>query len=290
MGRANDGPGDGLRMYDELAGWFHLLTAPQEYVEEAADILELLREHVDGPLETLLELGSGGGNTASHLRAHLRLTLADVAPAMLDLSRGLNPECEHVLGDMRSVRLGRTFDAVLVHDAIMYMTTEADLRAAMTTAFVHLRPGGSAVFVPDCVRETFVPTTDHGGHDGPGRALRYLEWSYDPDPADTTFVTDFAILLREGGDDVRVRYDRHVEGVFPRASWLDLLREVGFEATISGFSWQRDVFVARRPGSATPKPEDPPGGRGLRRGSRVAPVRQWRPARRSRRQGARRSS
>ena len=248
MGRASGGPGDGLRMYDELAGWFHLLTAPEEYAEEAADILGLLREHVDGPLETLLELGSGGGNTASHLRAHLRLTLADVAPSMLELSRGLNPGCEHVLGDMRTLRLGRTFDAVLVHDAIMYMTTEADLRAAMTTAFIHLRPGGSAVFVPDCVRETFAPTTDHGGHDGPGRALRYLEWSYDPDPADTMFVTDYAILLREGADDVRVFHDRHVEGVFPRASWLDFLREVGFEPTVSAFSWQRDVFVARRPG------------------------------------------
>lgn len=239
--------GDGPRMYDELADWFHLLTAPEEYADEAAAFLGILREHVDDPLGTLLELGSGGGNTASHLRADLRLTLTDVAPGMLELSRGLNPECEHVLGDMRTLRLGRTFDAVLIHDAVMYMTSEADLRAALETAFVHLRPGGAAVMAPDCVRETFRPDTEHGGHDGPDRALRYLEWSYDPDPTDTTFVTDFALLVREGADDVRVRHDRHVEGIFPRATWLGLLREVGYLPAIVEDAWARELFVARRP-------------------------------------------
>ena len=240
-------PGDGLLMYEELADWFHLLTAPAEYADEAAFVHHLLRTNVAGPLETLLELGSGGGNTASHLRAHLRLTLTDIAPAMLDLSRTLNPGCEHLLGDMRSLRLGRVFDAVLIHDAVMYMTTEDDLRAALTTAFVHLRPGGAAVIAPDCVRETFKPNTDDGGHDGEDRALRYLEWSYDPDPSDTTFITDFALLLRKGVDDVRVRYDRHVEGLFARAVWLDLLREVGFVPSVTVDEWERDVFVGIQP-------------------------------------------
>jgi len=244
---AGDEPRDGLRLYDELADWFHLLTAPAEYADEAALVHHLLRANVAGPLESLLELGSGGGNTAWHLRAHLRLTLTDIAPAMLELSRTLNPGCEHLLGDMRSLRLGRTFDAVLIHDAVMYMTSEADLRAALETAFVHLRPGGAAVIAPDCVRETFKPNTDHGGHDGEGRALRYLEWSYDPDPSDTTFITDFALLLREGADDVRVRYDRHVEGLFARAAWLDLLREVGFVPSVTVDEWEREVFVGIRP-------------------------------------------
>lgn len=243
----SDAAGDGLRMYGELADWFHLLTAPSEYAEEAAFVLDLLRANVAGPLETLLELGAGGGNTASHLRAHLRLTLTDVAPAMLNLSRTLNPDCEHLIGDMRTVRLGRTFDAVLIHDAVMYMATEEDLRAALETAFVHLRPGGAAVIAPDCVRETFKPNTDHGGHDGEGRALRYLEWSYDPDPSDTSFVTDFALLLREGDSEVRVRYDRHVEGLFARATWLDLLCDVGFDPSVTVDKWERDLFVGVRP-------------------------------------------
>ena len=36
---------------------------------------------------------------------------------MLALSKGLNPGVEHHVGDMRNIRLGKIFDAVLVHDA-----------------------------------------------------------------------------------------------------------------------------------------------------------------------------
>ena len=48
---------------------------------------------------TVLELGSGGGNNASHLKAQFRMTLVDRSPGMLAVSRALNPECEHVEGD-----------------------------------------------------------------------------------------------------------------------------------------------------------------------------------------------
>jgi hypothetical protein len=237
----------GLSMYTEVADWFHLLTSPAEYADEARFIHEALRRHVDGPLETMLELGSGGGNTASHLKADLRLTLTDIAEPMLALSRGLNPECEHVAGDMRSLRLGRTFDAVLVHDAVMYMTSAADLRSAMVTALEHLRPGGAAIFLPDVVRETFEPKTDHGGHDGVGRALRYLEWTYDPDPSDATFITDFTMVLREDPDTVRVRYDRHVEGLFAEHEWLAMLADAGLPASVEQDPYERRVFIGTKP-------------------------------------------
>jgi SAM-dependent methyltransferase len=241
-------------LYGELAPWFHLLTPPSHYVDDAATVLEQLRRHAEGPLETLLELGAGGGNTASHLKRDLRLTLTDVSPEMLALSATINPACEHVVGDLRTIRLARAFDAVLIHDAICYMTTEADLEAALRTAFVHLRPGGAAVFMPDHVRETFAPATEHGGEDGPGlaegradRALRYLEWVTDPDPDDTTYEVDYAVLVRESDGSVSVRHDHQVEGLFPRRTWLDLLARVGFEADSTEDGEGRTVFVGRRP-------------------------------------------
>ncbi len=171
---------------------------------------------------------------------------------MLELSRTLNPECAHIEGDMRSLRFGRQFDAVLIHDAIMYLTTEADLRSAIETAYLHTRPGGAAIFVPDYVRETFEPSTSHGGHDGDGRSLRYLEWTWDPDPADTSYVVDFAYLLREADGSVRVEHDRHHEGLFARDDWLRLIADAGFEArriaptgAVEGLG---ELFVgARRP-------------------------------------------
>jgi hypothetical protein len=217
------------KLYTELASWWPLLSAPAEYEEEAAFYARHLIEAGDSPAASLLELGSGGGNNASHLKARFdSLTLVDPAPGMLAWSRSLNPECEHVEGDMRTVRLGREFDRVFVHDAIVYMTSEGDLRRALETAYLHCRPGGAALFAPDHVRDTFRPSTDCGGHDGEERGLRYLEWTWDPDPSDSTCTVDYAYMLREPGGRVRVEHDRHLEGLFARADWLRILSEVGF--------------------------------------------------------------
>jgi SAM-dependent methyltransferase len=242
----------GPRLYDELASWFHLLTAPEDYAEEAALYRRLLTEASDGPIRTVLELGSGGGNNASHLKAHFELTLVDRSPEMLELSRSLNPDCRHVPGPMRDVRLGETFDAVFVHDAVAYITTEADLAATMATAAEHVRPGGVVLFVPDYVRERFEPRTSHGGHDGGGRALRYLEWVWDPDPDDTTHLSDFAYLLRDETGEVRCEYDRHVCGLFARATWLELMGTAGLLAKAHVTATDEEpagaeLFIGRKP-------------------------------------------
>jgi SAM-dependent methyltransferase len=221
---------DGPRLYSGLASWFHLLTPPAEYAGEAAFYRRVLESSCAFPVRTLLELGSGGGNNASHLKPHFQLTLVDLSPGMLELSRTINPECEHLIGDMRSVRLGRLFDAVFIHDAIAYMTTASDLQAAIQTAFIHCRTGGAVLFAPDYVREAFHPSTDHGGHDGGGRGMRYLEWTWDPDPSDNTYLVDFAYLLRDAAGEVHVEYDRHRLGLFSRGEWLRFIEDAGFEA------------------------------------------------------------
>jgi hypothetical protein len=251
------GPIDGQpTLYGELAPWFHLLTAPADYAPEAANAIRVLTDAIGRPPATILELGSGGGNNASHMKAHATLTLTDISAAMLDLSRGLNPECEHVQGDMRTLRLGRTFDAVFAHDAISYLTTQHDLRAAMETAFVHLRPAGAALFEPDHVRETYADWTAHGGHDGGSddpRALRYVQWRWDPDPDDDWYLDDFAYLLREADGSVRSLVDRHRLSMFPRETWIRLLTEVGFDDARScgtGYDGEEvgaEGFVASRP-------------------------------------------
>ena len=231
MVRGDDQP----KLYRELASWWPLLSAPAEYAEEAAFYRRVLADACVLPPETLLELGCGGGNNASHLKAYFRMTLVDLSPSMLAVSRALNPGCEHVEGDMRSVRLVRLFDAVFVHDAVVYMTSESDLRSALETAFVHCRPGGAALFCPDHVRENFRPKTSHGGHDGAERGLRYLEWTWDPDPSDTTYESHMAYVLREADGTVRVEHDRHRLGLFGRDDWLRLLAEVGFEPRVLPF-------------------------------------------------------
>ena len=222
------------RLYSEFSSWFHLLTAPEDYAEEAAFYRKTIIDACSSPPQTILELGSGGGNNASHLKEHFILTLVDRSPDMLAISRSLNPKCEHIQGDMRTVRLNRLFDAVFIHDAVTYITTENDLISVIETAFVHCRPGGVALFSPDFIRETFHPSTNHGGHDGGERSLRYLEWSWDPDPGDTTYITDFAYLMRVG-EEVRCEYDRHIMGLFGRDDWLRLITKAGFQAQSKPF-------------------------------------------------------
>ena len=242
-----------LKLYDELASWWPVLSAPEDYAEEAAFYLQVLRDAGERPADTLLELGSGGGNNASHMKAHFKETvLVDRSPGMIAVSRRLNPDCEHLVGDMRTVRVGRQFDRVFVHDAICYMTTLDDVKQAVETAFVHCAPGGAALFCPDHVRENFRAQTDHGGHDGPERSLRYLYWMWDPDPSDSTYTVDYAYMLREGNGSFRVEHDRHIEGLFHRSEWLRVLTEAGFFPQVLPFehseveSGSHEVFLGIR--------------------------------------------
>jgi len=236
-----------MKLYHELAGWWPAFSEPAEYRREVAHFAREIRRATRPAPRTLLELGSGGGSSAAFLKKRFTMTLVDIAPRMIKVSKSVNPECDHVLGDIRRIRLHRTFDAVFAHDAICHMVNESDLQAVMETAYVHLRPGGVALFVPDFVKETFAAGTDQGGQDSGGRGVRFLQWVVDPDSADTQYAVDFAIMLRARNGRVRVVHDRHLLGLFPRARWLALLRRVGFRAAMVRHRDIREAFIGRRP-------------------------------------------
>ena len=87
-----------MRFYQELAEWWPLFSPPVHYIEEVDDFLRRLAPLAPGP-KTMLELGSGGGSFASHLKPHFTLTLTDISEGMLTESRALNPDAEHIAGD-----------------------------------------------------------------------------------------------------------------------------------------------------------------------------------------------
>lgn len=244
------------KLYSSLASWWPLMSAPEEYAVEAATYARVLRDLHGRDPKTLLELGSGGGNNASYMKKMFALTLVEPAEGMIAHSLALNPECEHLQGDMRTVRLGRTFDAVFVHDAVTYMTTEADLWRAIETAYAHCAPGGVALFCPDALKENFAEDTEHGGHDGKdgdARAMRWVSWTFDPDPTDATYTVDYAYILHEADGTMRVESDRHIEGLFARDTWLSLLSDAGFNARIIPFehpdveSGRYEIFGCTKP-------------------------------------------
>ena len=241
------------RRYTDLAEWYPLITRPDEYSEEAEFYARTIIDAIGGECPTLLELGAGSGANAFHYKKYFTATLTDLSPAMSMLSRRINPDCEHVVGDMRTIRLNRTYDAVFVHDTICYMKSESDLRSVMDTAFTHLRPGGAALFAPDNTRENFSDATSQGGHDDGTRALRYLIWTSDPDPKDDTYLYEFVYLLHERGLPSQVVHEVHECGLFERNTWIALLEDVGFIASAVPFDHSEEpvgsleVFVAKKP-------------------------------------------
>ena len=221
------------KLYGELAPWYTLLTAPADYEEEATWYAGLLRRHARREVKRVLELGCGSGANASFMKHWFdEIVVVDLSEPMLRECAALNPELERHQGDMRSLRLGRRFDAVFVHDAASYLLTPDDVAAAVETAALHLEPGGVALFCPDDTLETFQPGLDDGGHDGAdGRGVRYLAWS-NPGPGEHTVATDYAYLLRDSAGAVRVVHDRHLTNRLPQAIWTMALRNAGLQATM----------------------------------------------------------
>ena len=219
------------------------MSGPEEYAEEARHYGALLDAF--GPAAEVLELGSGGGHNAVHLKRGRALVLVDRSPAMLRQSRRLNPECRHVAGDMRGVRLGRRFDAVFVHDAIDYLLTPLDLTAALVNARAHCRDGGTVLLAPDHFRESFRTGAEHGGGDRDGRSLRYLEWSHAPPAGSSVYRVDYLLALREGDGEVRVIHDVHRCGLFPRELWLAACRAAGLAPELRRFELREPEPITR---------------------------------------------
>ena len=228
---ANGDEGRSYRLYGDLAGWWPLISPPEVYELEAAYLGDLLDSGARVRVHEVLDLGSGGGHVAVHLKDRFELTLVDLSPDMLAVSRQLNPQCRHRLGDMRSVRLGRQFDAVLVHDAVDYITSLSGLAQVIGTAFAHCRPGAMALFVPDYLKDDFAELTGGGGGGRVtgGRQAAFTEHTWDPDPGDDWVQADYEFSLRDADGSVELIRESHRLGAFSRDAWLRQIAEAGFE-------------------------------------------------------------
>jgi ubiquinone/menaquinone biosynthesis C-methylase UbiE len=252
-----------LHFYGALARWWPAISPLEDYAEEGAWAARLVQGAADGPVRSLLELGSGGGHMAWQLKKGLpgcELVLSDLSEQMLTVSRELLPGVEHVQGDMRELRLTRRFDRVFVHDAVDYMCTVEDIDQLLQTAVAHLEVGGAVVLIPDHMREDWEPDEDVDGRDLPdGRALRYMEWSWDPDPEDSWVQTEYAFVFREADGRIWSHHESHRTGLFPLALWLERMVEAGLETRVvleetSEDRSPRKALVGRYPGPSSGPP------------------------------------
>jgi SAM-dependent methyltransferase len=138
-----------MSVFGAYSRYYDLLYRDKDYASEAAYVHELIAKHRPGA-KTVLDLGCGTGRHAGLLAERgYSLTGVDLSEEMLAVARQAQPTGSFFQGDVRSVRLGRTFDVVLsLFHVMSYQTTNADLLAALSTMREHLAPGG--LFVFDC--------------------------------------------------------------------------------------------------------------------------------------------
>lgn len=216
-------------MYYEFAHLWPLISPPGDYKREARCWKNALKHFLGPGSHEILELGVGGGHNLSHLTDEFNATAADISKPMLKNSQKLNPKVEHLVGDMRSIRLDRKFNAVIIHDAIDYMLSEQDLIQVFDTAVYHLDPGGVFITAPDYFQETFTdPRVEHGTNRNENIELTFIEYTYDPDPEDTTIESLMFYLIRKDGK-LSIEQDLHVTGLFPKATWVNLIKQAGFK-------------------------------------------------------------
>lgn len=236
------------RLYSDLA-WLWPILSPPEHYEAEAETLRELYERLGRPSAgrpRLLDLGAGGGHLLAHLAEDFDCTASDLSPAMLELCARLVPGARRVVGDMRHLRLGETFDAIVIQDAIDYMRTADDVRAALATASAHLAPGGLLFVAPTYTSDNFVDTDAEHDADESGN-LTYLSYVHDPDPADTEYELVLVYLIRSPETRaVDVTVDRHRCGLFSESEWLGFLAEAGFSGAAVEDDKAWTLFVGSR--------------------------------------------
>jgi SAM-dependent methyltransferase len=235
---------DTFRLYTDLAYLWPLWgNADTEYADYCRHVTGLIRQFSPLSATTLLDIGCGGGKNVLNLKREFEVTGLDLSPAMLDLAKELNPDCTFVQGNMRTCRLGRTFDAVLMDDAISHMNCRTDFVAAFRTAYAHLNPGGVLIATPDVTTETFRQnrtTATPAARDG--LDVVFVENVYDPDPTDEQYETTILYLMREHGR-LRIVTDHWTMGIFSMNTWREVLLETGFEVHEGRYGFGGDEYT-----------------------------------------------
>lgn len=131
------------------AAAYDQLYQDKDYSAECDLIESLFARFREQPVQRVLDLGCGTGSHAVPLSVRgYEVVGVDRAPDMLEVARARgDARVRFELGDVTDVRIGETFDAVLMMFAVLgYQVFNPQLAAALHTARVHLEAGGLFVF------------------------------------------------------------------------------------------------------------------------------------------------
>lgn len=145
-----------MSVFGSYSRYYNLLYRDKDYAGEAEHVHCLIQRHFPGA-KTVLDLGCGtgrhdlllAGKGYSMTGVDLSEEMLAVANSQLPSLNAQQPSFNYVQGDIRNVRLNKTFDVVIsLFHVMSYQTTNDDLAAAFATVRAHLESGG--IFIFDC--------------------------------------------------------------------------------------------------------------------------------------------
>ena len=160
-----------MSVFNEYARYYDLFYRDKDYYGEAEYVHGLIQSHAPAA-RSLLNLGCGSGAHDRFLvDLNYTVTGVDLSDTMLTIAQQRaagNDVFDYHHGDIRSIRLNMSFDAVIsLFHVMSYQVTNEDVISSFTTARSHLNTGG--LFIFDCWYGPAVLT------DLPGMRLKEIE-------------------------------------------------------------------------------------------------------------------
>lgn len=221
--------------YTRSAEVYDVIYELVDYPGDAAAIAAAIRSHKP-TASSLLEVGCGTGAYLAVFAESFDVVGVDNSPGMLDVARRQHPQLAIVEADMRTMDVGRTFDAVVcLFSSIGYMTTRPDLETALTVMRRHLASGGVIVIDPWFDPETYTP-----GHISAdvfrGDGIMVSRSSYgDVDDGVSVLEMDHVVVQENIG---RAHFvEQHRMGLFYEAEYREILESLGLEVESVEAPW-----------------------------------------------------
>lgn len=228
------------KIWTELARYYDKIHHRKDYRKEV-DFLEKVFKKHRLKVRDILDVACGTGNHAAVLvRRGYNVVGIDLHEEMLEIAREKVRNVKLVEGDMRDLKLDRTFDVVIcMFNSIAYNQTLSELRRTLSGFRKCLKARGIIVFDNHFLRERFV----HGyrgvmGYDDD--ELTIARFSFSEKLGKKGRIT-FSYLIREGNDFNYIRGDVHEFGLFSLSEIIEAMKEAGFATEVY---WN---FTMRRP-------------------------------------------
>jgi SAM-dependent methyltransferase len=217
-------------MFTESAHLYDIIHgASFDYRASAARIRDIISNHSERPVRSLLDVACGTGSYLVEFRHTFSVEGSDIDPTVLALAREKCPDVPLHEADMTEFDLGHRFDSLIcLGSSIGYVRTLERLRQTASTFARHVEPGGVAIvepwFTPDVWEDGRISTDLR---EGSGVKIARMLVSGRTDDVSTLDI-HYLVGRKEG---VESFAEHHELGLFTVEEYQVALTDAGFEVT-----------------------------------------------------------